>query len=49
MLQPKRTKYRKQQKGRNKGLAYRGSTVDFGSFGLKALERGKSDTNKSGN
>ncbi len=41
MLQPKRTKYRKQQKGRNKGLAYRGSTVDFGSFGLKALERGR--------
>jgi len=41
MLQPKRTKYRKQQKGRNKGLAYRGSTVDFGSFGLKAIERGR--------
>lgn len=41
MLQPKRTKYRKQQKGRNRGLAYRGSTVDFGSFGLKALERGR--------
>ncbi len=41
MLQPKRTKYRKAQKGRNKGLAYRGSTVDFGSFGLKALERGR--------
>jgi len=38
MLQPKRTKYRKQQKGRNKGLAYRGSTLAFGSFGLKALE-----------
>jgi len=29
------------QKGRNKGLAYRGSTVDFGSFGLKAIERGR--------
>jgi len=41
MLQPKRTKYRKMQKGRNKGLAYRGSTVDFGSFGLKAIERGR--------
>lgn len=41
MLQPKRTKYRKTHKGRNKGLAYRGSTVDFGSFGLKALERGR--------
>ena len=40
MLQPKRTKYRKQQKGRNRGLAYRGSTLSFGSFGLKALEGG---------
>ncbi|MBK8721399.1 MAG: 50S ribosomal protein L16 [Saprospiraceae bacterium] len=38
MLQPKRTKYRKQQKGRNKGLAYRGALVSFGSFGLKSLE-----------
>ena len=37
MLQPKRTKYRKQQKGRMKGLAYKGSRVDFGSFGLKSL------------
>ena len=41
MLQPKRTKYRKQQKGRNRGLAYRGSKVSFGSFGLKALEQGR--------
>ena len=41
MLQPKRTKYRKTHKGRNRGLAYRGSTVDFGSFGLKSLERGR--------
>jgi large subunit ribosomal protein L16 len=41
MLQPKRTKYRKQQKGRNKGLAHRGSNVDFGSFGLKAQGRGR--------
>ena len=40
MLQPKRTKYRKMQKGRNRGLAHRGSTVAFGSFGLKALEGG---------
>ncbi len=38
MLQPKRTKYRKQQKGRNKGLAIKGSQVAFGSFGLKTLE-----------
>ncbi len=41
MLQPKRTKYRKQQKGRNKGLAQRGSRVSFGSFGLKAQGRGQ--------
>lgn len=38
MLQPKRLKYRKQQKGRNRGMAYRGSTIAFGTFGLKALE-----------
>ncbi len=38
MLQPKRQKYRKQQKGRNDGLAYKGSSISFGSFGLKALE-----------
>ena len=41
MLQPKRTKYRKQQKGRNRGLAYKGSTVNFGSFGLKAVTSGR--------
>ena len=41
MLQPKRTKYRKQQKGRNRGLAHRGSQVSFGSFGLKTLEAGR--------
>lgn len=40
MLQPKKTKYRKQQKGRVKGIAYRGSQVSFGSFGLKSLEMG---------
>ena len=38
MLQPKRTKYRKQQKGRIRGLAHKGNTVAFGTFGLKALE-----------
>ncbi len=38
MLQPKKTKYRKQQKGRVKGNATRGFTVSFGSFGLKALD-----------
>src|ERR1700743_2043284 len=41
MLQPKRRKYRKEQKGRNKGLAQRGSNVSFGEFGLKAIERGR--------
>jgi len=41
MLQPKRTKFRKQQKGRNRGLAVRGSKVSFGEFGLKATERGR--------
>lgn len=40
MLQPKKSKFRKQQKGRVKGLAYRGSQVAFGSFGLKSLEMG---------
>jgi large subunit ribosomal protein L16 len=41
MLQPKRTKFRKQMKGRNRGLAQRGSDVSFGEFGLKATERGR--------
>ena len=41
MLQPARTKYRKQQKGRNKGVATRGTKVSFGEFGLKATERGR--------
>lgn len=40
MLQPKRTKFRKKQKGRVKGIAQRGHTIAFGSFGLKALEPG---------
>ena len=40
MLQPKRTKFRKQQKGRNPGLAQRGNRVAFGEFGLKATQRG---------
>lgn len=38
MLSPKRTKFRKQQRGRMRGLATRGNTVDFGDFGLQALE-----------
>jgi large subunit ribosomal protein L16 len=41
MLQPKRTKFRKQMKGRNRGLAVRGSDVSFGEFGLKATGRGR--------
>ena len=41
MLQPKRTKFRKQHKGRNRGLAFAGSSVSFGEFGLKATGRGR--------
>jgi len=41
MLQPKRTKYRKQHKGRIRGVAQRGNTIAFGSFGLKALDSGR--------
>ena len=41
MLQPKRTKFRKMHKGRNTGLAHRGSTVAFGQFGLKSVGRGR--------
>ena len=41
MLQPKRTKFRKQHKGRNRGLATRGNKVSFGEYGLKATTRGR--------
>jgi large subunit ribosomal protein L16 len=41
MLQPTRLKYRKQQKGRNTGIATRGNSVAFGEFGLKATSRGR--------
>ncbi|PZP62775.1 MAG: 50S ribosomal protein L16 [Azospira oryzae] len=41
MLQPARTKYRKQQKGRNRGIATRGHKVAFGEYGLKAITRGR--------
>ena len=41
MLQPNRTKFRKQQKGRNRGMAVRGSRVAFGEYGLKAVGRGR--------
>ncbi|MDR9438192.1 MAG: 50S ribosomal protein L16 [Pseudomonadota bacterium] len=41
MLQPKRMKFRKVQKGRNRGLAHRGSKISFGEYGLKATGRGR--------
>ena len=41
MLQPKRTKFRKQQKGRNRGLALTGNKVSFGEYGLKSTSRGR--------
>lgn len=41
MLQPKRTKFRKLHKGKNRGLAQRGNKVSFGEFGLKAITRGR--------
>lgn len=41
MLQPKRTKFRKQHKGRNRGMTIRGSKVSFGEYGLKATTRGR--------
>ncbi len=41
MLQPKRRKYRKEFKGKNRGLAYRGSEIAFGEYALKAMETGR--------
>jgi large subunit ribosomal protein L16 len=41
MMQPKRTKFRKQRKGRNRGLALTGNKVSFGEFGMKSLELGR--------
>ncbi|HEY6880863.1 MAG TPA: 50S ribosomal protein L16 [Polyangiales bacterium] len=41
MLSPKRTKFRKQSKGKNRGLSYRAANVDFGDFGLQVLEPGR--------
>ena len=41
MLQPKRTQFRKQHKGRHRGLAQRGSSVSFGEYGLKTIDRGR--------
>ena len=40
MLSPKKTKHRKQQKGKMRGIAWRGSNIDFGEYGIQALERG---------
>jgi large subunit ribosomal protein L16 len=40
MLEPKKVKYRKQQPGRRRGTAHRGSSLAFGEYGLKALDRG---------
>jgi large subunit ribosomal protein L16 len=40
-LSPKRTKFRKQQKGKNRGMAWRGSDVSFGDFGMQAVEAGR--------
>ena len=44
MLQPKRTKYRKQQKGRNRGVAWKGSDVSFGDFALQSMENSRLDS-----
>jgi large subunit ribosomal protein L16 len=41
MLQPRRTKFRKRQKGRNRGVASRGNTVAFGDYALKSVDRGR--------
>lgn len=41
MLQPKRTKFKKQHKGRNNGIAVRGSSVSFGEYGLRSIDRGR--------
>ena len=44
MLMPKKTKYRKQMKGRNRGKAFRGTSLAFGEFGIKAIEHGRIDS-----
>jgi len=44
MLMPKRTKYRKQMKGRNRGKSFRGNSLAYGSIGIKALEHGRIDS-----
>ena len=44
MLQPKRTKYRKQQKGRNRGVAWKGSDASFGDYALQSMENSRLDS-----
>lgn len=44
MLMPKRTKYRKHMRGKNRGVSTRGFNLSFGEFGLKAIERGQMDS-----
>ncbi len=44
MLMPKRTKYRKQMKGRNRGKSFRGNSLAYGNIGIKALEHGRIDS-----
>jgi len=44
MLMPKRTKWRKYQKGRNRGKSYRGNRIEFGEFAIKAIEAGRIDS-----
>ena len=44
MLMPKKTKYRKQMKGRNRGKSFRGCSLAFGNIGIKALEHGRIDS-----
>ncbi|NOX14748.1 MAG: 50S ribosomal protein L16 [Epsilonproteobacteria bacterium] len=44
MLMPKRTKYKKQMKGRNRGKSFRGNSISFGEIGLKAVEAGRIDS-----
>ena len=44
MLMPKRTKYRKQMKGRNRGKAHRGNELTYGDIGIKAIEHGRIDS-----
>ena len=44
MFMPKRTKYKKQQKGRNRGKSYRGNSISYGDIAIKAIEAGRIDS-----